>query len=50
LLDGYFQYFVAPDEFIVESVPGKLVAGCAARIQPEGQRFFLVESISTVDE
>jgi hypothetical protein len=50
LLDGYFQYFVAPDEFIVERAPGELYSGCAARIQTEGQRFFLVESISTADE
>ena len=50
LLDGYFQYFVATDGRVLDSSPGVLLSGCATRIQTEGQRIFLVDSISAIDE
>ena len=50
LLDGYFQYFVIPDNQISDYSTDKRVSGCATRIQTENQRIFLVESISMSDD
>jgi len=50
LLDGYFQYFVVPDVYMADSSADKLLSGCANRVLTEGQRYFLVESLSTFDE
>jgi hypothetical protein len=50
LLDGYFQYFVLADGQ-VPAVPSQgLFSGCAARVQTENQRIFLIESLSVSDE
>lgn len=50
LLDGYFQYFVTIDNQVLAETSGELLSGCAIRIQTEGQRIFLVESLSTLIE
>lgn len=50
LLDGYFQYFVTTDSQVLDDPSGGLFTGCAARIQTENQRIFVVASISASDE
>jgi len=50
LLDGYFQYFVAPDSRTLTELSGGLLSGCATRIQTENQRIFVIESISAYDK
>jgi len=46
LLDGFFQYFVIADNQIPVDSSGRLLSGCATRIQTENQRIFLVETVS----
>lgn len=51
LLDGYLRYFVIPDgRMLAAGSSGELLSGCAARIQTENQRIFLVESVSAYEE
>jgi hypothetical protein len=50
LLDGYLRYFVIPGGRMLAGSSGELLSGCAARIQTENQRIFLVESVSAYEE
>ena len=47
LLDGYFQYFVTTGSQVRNASSHELLSGCAARIQTENQRIFLIESFSS---
>lgn len=50
LLDGYFQYFVMTDGRALTGLSQGMVTGCAARLQTENQRIFLIQSISSPGE
>ena len=50
LLDGYFQYFVITDSRVPAGSSKGLFSGCAARVQTENQRIFLIESFSSSGE